>query len=99
MDADVEKLVREERLVQAAELAASRGDSRTASSLFERACDFRRAAEHALKSNDWPRALPEFRVWRERQLELSESIDGVPKTTAPGLELAPAAICQRVPLD
>ena len=58
MDADIEQLVREERLVQAAELAASRGDSRTASSLFERACDFKRAAEHALRSNDWPRALP-----------------------------------------
>jgi serine/threonine protein kinase len=57
-DPEVERLVREERLLQAAELAASRGDSRTASSLFERACDFRRAAEHALKSNDWPRALP-----------------------------------------
>ncbi|MFO0739223.1 MAG: protein kinase [Labilithrix sp.] len=58
MDADVEKLVREERLLQAAELASSRGDPRTASSLFERACDFKRAAVEALKSNDWPRALP-----------------------------------------
>jgi serine/threonine-protein kinase len=58
MDADIEKLVREERLVQAAELAASRGDSRAASALFERACEFKRAAEHALESNDWPRALP-----------------------------------------
>ena len=58
MDADVDRLVREERLREAAELASSRGDARTASALFERACDFKRAAEHALLSNDWPRALP-----------------------------------------
>jgi serine/threonine-protein kinase len=58
MDADVEKLVREERLREAADLAFSRGDARTASTLFERACDFKRAAETALLSNDWARALP-----------------------------------------
>ncbi|MBS2017175.1 MAG: protein kinase [Deltaproteobacteria bacterium] len=58
MDADVERLVREERLVAAAELASSRGDAKTASTLFERACDFKRAAEEAHRAGDWARALP-----------------------------------------
>lgn len=58
MDEDVARLAREERLLEAAELASSRGDSRSASMLFERACDFRRAAEHALRAKDWARALP-----------------------------------------
>jgi eukaryotic-like serine/threonine-protein kinase len=58
VDQEVAKLVREERLVEAAELASKRGDPRTASLLFERACDFKRAAEHALKAYDWARALP-----------------------------------------
>ena len=40
MDEEVAKLVREQRLVEAAELAATKGDPRTASSLFERACQF-----------------------------------------------------------
>ena len=39
MDDDIARLVREERLVAAAELASQRGDARTASALFERACD------------------------------------------------------------
>lgn len=58
MDPDVARLVREERLLEAAELASARGDVRSASALFERACDFKRAAEHALRANDWARALP-----------------------------------------
>jgi len=58
MDPDVQRLVREQRLVAAAELASSRGDSVTASSLFERACEFRRASEEALRGGDFARALP-----------------------------------------
>ncbi len=58
MDPDVERLVREQRLVQAAELAVARGDLRTASQLFERACDFGRAARAAMDAGDAPRALP-----------------------------------------
>jgi serine/threonine-protein kinase len=58
VDQDVAQLVREERLLEAAELASSRGDARSASALFERACNFRRAAEHAVLANDWARALP-----------------------------------------
>ena len=58
MDPDVQRLVREQRLVAAAELASSRGDAVTASSLFERACEFRRASEEALRAGDFARALP-----------------------------------------
>ena len=58
MDPDVQRLVREQRLVAAAELASSRGHSATASSLFERACEFRRASEEALRGGDFARALP-----------------------------------------
>jgi len=58
MDPDVQRLVREQRLVAAAELASSRGDPATASSLFERACEFRRASEEAIRGGDFARALP-----------------------------------------
>lgn len=58
MDEEVARLAREERLVEAAELASRRGDDRDASALFERACDFARAAEHAARAADWARALP-----------------------------------------
>ena len=58
MDPDVEKLVREQRLLEAGELASKRGDARTASTLFERACSFARAAREALRANDFARALP-----------------------------------------
>jgi Uma2 family endonuclease len=33
---------------------------------------------------DWPRTLDEFRAWHERQPEVWEFIDGVPKLMAPG---------------
>ena len=58
MDPDIERLVRDQRLVEAAELASSRGDTRSASTLFERACEFRRASAEALLGNDFARALP-----------------------------------------
>jgi hypothetical protein len=58
MDEDVARLVREQRLVEAAELASTRGDAKTASALFERACQFERAAREALHAKDWARALP-----------------------------------------
>src|SRR5580704_5815371 len=56
-DPDVARLVREERLVEAAELASGRGDPKTASLLYERACDWLRAAEEALRAGDAARAL------------------------------------------
>jgi serine/threonine-protein kinase len=58
VDPEVARLASEERLVEAAELASARGDARTASALFERACDFKRAAQHAFTAGDWARALP-----------------------------------------
>lgn len=58
MDPEVARLVREQRLVAAAELASSRGDPGTASTLFERACEFRRASEEAMRGGDFARALP-----------------------------------------
>jgi Uma2 family endonuclease len=33
---------------------------------------------------DWPRTLEAFRIWHERQPEVWEFIDGVPKLMAPG---------------
>jgi serine/threonine-protein kinase len=57
VDPDVARLVREERLLDAAQLAADRGDARTASALYERACDWARAAVEALRAGDPLRAL------------------------------------------
>ncbi|HEY2513854.1 MAG TPA: protein kinase [Polyangiaceae bacterium] len=57
MDEDVARLAREERLLEAAELAASRGDARGASELFERACDWGRAADEAVRAGDPSRGL------------------------------------------
>jgi serine/threonine-protein kinase len=57
MDPEIAELVRQERVVEAAELASSRGDARTASTLFERACDWKRAALEAEKAGDAGRAL------------------------------------------
>jgi serine/threonine-protein kinase len=57
MDPDVARLVREERLLEAAQLAADRGDARTASALYERACEWARAATEALRAGDALRAL------------------------------------------
>jgi Uma2 family endonuclease len=33
---------------------------------------------------DWPKTLDEFRAWHERQADVWEFIDGVPKLMAPG---------------
>ncbi len=57
MDEDVARLAGDERLIEAAELAASRGDARAASELFERACDWGRAAEQAATAGDDARGL------------------------------------------
>lgn len=86
MDADVARLAREERLVEAAELASTRGDLAAASALFERACDFRRAAEHALRAGDAGRALP---------LALEGKAADLAEAALPGL-VADAASAERV---
>ncbi|MGO9835414.1 MAG: protein kinase domain-containing protein [Polyangiaceae bacterium] len=56
-DPEVEALVREERIVEAAHLASERGDARTASALYERACDWGRAADEAMRAGEDARAL------------------------------------------
>jgi serine/threonine-protein kinase len=58
MDADIAELVKSERIVAAAELAAHRGQGALASELFERACEWRRAGQWALSAGDAARALP-----------------------------------------
>jgi serine/threonine-protein kinase len=57
MDPDVAQLMREERLLEAAQLAGERGDARAASAIYERACDWHRAAVEALRAGDAARAL------------------------------------------
>jgi hypothetical protein len=57
MDADVVELARAERLIDAAELASGRGQPAEASILFERACDWSRAAREALRAGQAARAL------------------------------------------
>ncbi len=57
VDADVLALVRAGRLLDAANLARARGQSRDASALFEQACFFQPAAEEALRAGDATRAL------------------------------------------
>jgi serine/threonine protein kinase len=57
VDPDVLKLVTEERLLEAADLAATRGQTGDASALFERACDWARAAHYALLAGESARAL------------------------------------------
>ncbi len=57
---DIQALVRESRLAEAASLCLSRGDLAAASELFERACAWREAAESARGARDFPRALRLF---------------------------------------
>jgi len=57
MDADVAKLVGEQRLVEAARLSSERGDAHGASLLYERACEWRCAAVEALRAGEAGRAL------------------------------------------
>ena len=55
-DEDVARLVREQRLTAAASLASARGDAKTASELFERACEWQKASSEALAAGDPARA-------------------------------------------
>lgn len=57
MDPDILELVRLERLTEAAELASRRGQAADASRLFERACEWSRAAAEALRAAEPRRAL------------------------------------------
>lgn len=57
MDSDIEDLVRCERLLEAAQRLAERGDAHRASLLYERACDWANASREALKAGDKRRAM------------------------------------------
>jgi tRNA A-37 threonylcarbamoyl transferase component Bud32 len=57
VDRDVAQLVREQRLLEAARMAGDRGDARTASSIYEQACEWRSAAVEAMRAGDGLRAL------------------------------------------
>jgi serine/threonine protein kinase len=57
VDPDIDRLIREERLIEAARLARERGDTRGAVALFERACDWASAAAEALRGGDARRSL------------------------------------------
>jgi serine/threonine-protein kinase len=57
VDPEVAQLVREERLLEAAALAAARGDAHLASRLYERACAWVEAAGEALRDGDAARAV------------------------------------------
>jgi tetratricopeptide (TPR) repeat protein len=57
VDPDVARLVREERLLEAAATAGARGDAVLASQLYERGCDWANAATQAMAHGDAARAL------------------------------------------
>jgi serine/threonine-protein kinase len=57
MDPEVARLVREERLLEAARLASQRGDPHAASAIYERACEWRAAATEAIRAGEVARAL------------------------------------------
>ncbi|HEY1954709.1 MAG TPA: protein kinase [Polyangiaceae bacterium] len=57
VDAEVAALVAAQRVKEAAEVAEKKGDARTASELFERACEFESAARTALVAGDADRAV------------------------------------------
>jgi tRNA A-37 threonylcarbamoyl transferase component Bud32 len=90
MDADILELVSQQRLIEAAELASRRGQSVDASALFERACDWSRAAAEALRANDPRRAL-ELALQAgdselaERALAIASRDPRAPETLAPHL--------------
>jgi tetratricopeptide (TPR) repeat protein len=56
-DPEVEALVREERIIDAARLASARGDAHRARALYERACEWRCAALEAMRGGEHARAL------------------------------------------
>ena len=67
--------------LEAAELAASRGEHAKASDLFERACEFGRASKSALDGGDSARALQLAVIARDDELA-AKALDAVKKTQA-----------------
>ncbi|MBW2528958.1 MAG: serine/threonine protein kinase [Deltaproteobacteria bacterium] len=67
--ADVERLVSEGRLAEAAALCVAAGAHRRAADLFEKACDFASAAAQAFAAGDHPRAVPLAVLAGDHELE------------------------------
>jgi len=92
VDPAVEALVREERIVEAARVASERGDARTASALYERACSWGDAAREAMRAGDPARAI---RLAVEARDEaLAESAAGSLKSPEDAVAIA-AELSQR----
>ena len=68
-DPEIESLVRAERTAEAAALAEARGFGRLAVDLYERTCDFTRAAAVALRTGDPARSLMLAVVARDASAE------------------------------
>jgi len=68
MQSDVAALVAAQRVKEAAELAAQSGDAKTASELFERACEWSSAAKAAFDGGDFERAVSLAIVARDDEL-------------------------------
>ncbi len=81
MDRDVEELVRAERLLDAAKLASERGEAHTASLLYERACDWTRAARQAARAGERRRAV---------ELAVASGDDSLCEEMVAGLKNAPS---------
>ncbi|WP_394828462.1 protein kinase domain-containing protein [Pendulispora albinea] len=86
MDDDVAKLVAQERIAEAAALACDRGDVRAACDLYERACDWERAARCALVACDPARAMRLAVLARDD--ELTERVLAALGSDPPGAERA-----------
>ena len=89
MDPEVAELVREERLLDAASLAETRGALPLASELFERACEFHRAARCALAAGDAGRALVVAVVGRD-EVTASEAMAALAKDVPAAMGVADA---------
>jgi serine/threonine-protein kinase len=87
MDDDVARLVREQRLLEAAALATERRDPHTASELLERACAWKAAARAALAAGELGRALV-LAALGDADDTAREALDGLmgaPKSELDGL--------------
>lgn len=73
----IAELLRDERLAEAAELLAKRGEHARAAGLFERGCAFDRAAEEALASGDARRAFELATRDGESGLALDRAIEAL----------------------
>jgi serine/threonine-protein kinase len=84
LDPEVARLIREERIPEAAALASQIGDPRLASQLYERACDWKRAGAEAMRAGDPARAY-------ELAAEAGDELQA-----ASALALLPRDVCEAI---